>query len=67
MDQSAMIEHLWTIHGLEAKGLKVNRRMVMHLDCEDSFHSTYEITIKAEGGDIKMTNATANPRSNIRP
>lgn len=63
MEQGSMLAHLQTVHHLETKGLKCNKKMVMHLDCSDSFHSTYEVTVKTDSGELKLTNSTCNPRS----
>jgi hypothetical protein len=42
--------------------------MLMHLDGSDYFSSTYEVTIMPpDGKEIKMTNATMNPRKSNDP
>ncbi len=54
-------KHLKEVHGLtEFKG---KRQMLMHLDCEDSFHSTYEWEI----GSVKLTQSTTTPRAKDDP
>lgn len=53
-----MVEHCKAIHNIEVKGKKCKRSMVMHVDCADSFHSTYEIEVEG----LKLTHSTSNPR-----
>ncbi len=62
MTHVEMMEHLKTVHGLESKGLKCNKKMIFHLDCSDSYSSTYEVTVQSDKGAIKMTNSTVSPR-----
>jgi len=62
MDKGQMLEHLRIVHSLETKGLKCNRKMMLHLDCADSYSSQYEVTIKRDDGDVVLTNSTTNPR-----
>lgn len=63
MTHPEMLAHLKDSHALETKGLKCSKKMLMHLDCADSFSSSYEVTIKSDKGEIKMTNSTTTPRS----
>lgn len=52
----AFKEHLQTVHKLtEFKGKK---SLTMHLDCADSYHSTYEWEI----GELKFNQFTTDPR-----
>lgn len=61
MKHPQMIEHLQQVHKLEVKGLKIHKKMVMHIDSADSFSSTYEVTIPTHP-DIKLAHFTLNPR-----
>jgi hypothetical protein len=68
MTHSEMLEHLKNAHGLETKGLKCKKSMLMHLDGSDFYSSTWQVTIvPLSGSEIKMTNATCNPRSTSYP
>lgn len=52
----AFKSHLKDKHQIvEFKG---TRKMLMHLDCEDSYHSEFELEI----GGLKFRQATSNPR-----
>ncbi len=59
MSFDEMLVHAKDVHGLDLKGKKCRKKMIMHLDCADSYHSTYEI----ECDGLKMTYATSNPRN----
>lgn len=63
LTHTEMMEHLRTIHKIETKGLKAKRSMLQHIDCADSFHSTWEWTI----GDLRILNWTSNPRHKDDP
>lgn len=68
MSHQEMVEHLKAKHGLDTKGLKCKKSMIMHLDCEVSFHSTYEVSIDTPGNELlKLTNSTSNPRHKNDP
>lgn len=58
MSFEELLAHAKEVHGLYLKGKKCQKKMVLHLDCADSFHSTYEV--ECEG--LKLLNATSNPR-----
>lgn len=58
-----MLEHLKEKHGLEIKGLKCSKKMLMHMDGDTWFSSQYEVTVQAPDGEIKMTNSTVNLRA----
>lgn len=45
MTTEQMNTHLSEVHKLDPKHLDGNSKMIMHMDCEDSFLSTYEITL----------------------
>lgn len=45
MTTEQMNTHLSEVHQLDPKHLDGKQQMVMHLDLEDSFLSTYEITL----------------------
>lgn len=53
--------HLKSVHKLTE--LKGQRSMVMHLDCSDSYHSTYEWEISG----VKLAQYTCNPRAKNDP
>lgn len=61
MTHPEMISHLQTVHKLETKGLKIKKSLNMHLDCADSYHSTYDVTTQSEP-EIKLLHATSHPR-----
>lgn len=68
MDHPEMVLHLKEMHGVDAKGLKCKISMRMHLDGSDYFSSTYDVSIALpDNKEIKMTNATCNPRRNDDP
>lgn len=56
-----MMTHLKDAHGLDVKGLKCHKKMIMHLDSADSYISTYEVTIPSVPN-LVLTNATCSPR-----
>jgi hypothetical protein len=51
------LAHLETVHKV-ARPFKGKRSMTMHLDCADSYHSTYEWEIEGK----KYIQTTSNPR-----
>ena len=60
-DLASMKEHLQSVHKLtEFKG---SRSMVVHLDCADSYHSTFEWNISG----VKFYQHTCNPRHKNDP
>lgn len=59
MNFDEICAHCCEEHGLMIRGKNAKRSMVMHLDCEDSYHSTYEVEVEG----IKLTNSTTNPRN----
>lgn len=63
MTQAEAVNHLQVVHGVETKGLKVSKRMLMHMDGDTWFSSQYEVTIPCEVGEIKMTHSTMTPRA----
>ena len=50
-------DHLKTVHKIESG--KGSKKMTLHLDCEDSYHSTWEWRF----GDVIMQQYCANPRT----
>lgn len=67
MTHPEMIAHLKETHGLESKGLKCRRQMLMHVDGDTWFTSQYLVTIETPGGELKLTNSTMNPRESDDP
>lgn len=63
MTHEQMLAHLKTVHGLETKGLKCSRRMMMHMDGDTWFSSQYEVTVHADKGNILLVNSTMIPRA----
>jgi len=62
MSFSEVVEHAKSVHGLEIKGVKCRKEMTMHLDCSDSFHSTYRVTVGEGDTALVLINSTSNPR-----
>lgn len=58
MSQPEMMAHLRDVHGIQTEGLKANRSMMMHVDGDDWFSSTYEWTI----GELKVSQYTCKER-----
>lgn len=59
MTLDAMKEHFRAVHQIDVTKTKGTREMVMHLDGTDFYESNYVWTF----GDVKMVEATWNPRS----
>lgn len=62
MSHPEVMEHLKTVHKMEPP-LKGKKSMIMHLDCADSFSSTYEWDING----LKLHQYTINPRQKNDP
>lgn len=56
----AMKAHLKEVHGFDVSGVKVSKKMLMHMDGADWFSSQYEITIK---DDLKILQNSCNKRN----
>lgn len=63
MTHEQMLSHLAEAHGLETKGLKCSRKMMMHMDGATWFSSQYEVTIENEKDNVVLVNSTMNPRA----
>lgn len=57
----AFVAHIKEVHKLD--NTRGKRSLVMHLDCADSFHNTYEWEIAG----LKFHQSTSNPRQKNDP
>lgn len=59
-----MLKHLQKVHHLDPKTTKVRKQMVLHLDGEDYYSSTYDCTIALpDGKKLKLALYTCNKRT----
>lgn len=61
MTQPEMIAHLQSVHALDTKNLKCQKKMVMHMDGADWF--SYQWEVFPVGTEIKLINSTVSKRS----
>lgn len=59
MEPEKMFAHMKEVHGIDTKTTKGTRSMLMHLDGDTWFSSTYEWTV----GDLKFTQYSRYKRS----
>jgi hypothetical protein len=45
-ERPEMMKHLQETHGIDPKNAKAKRQMTLHLDCADTFTSSYEWTVE---------------------
>jgi len=63
MIQSRMLDHLKEKHGIETKGLRCHKRMLLHVDGDTWFSTKYEVTIPNGINDIRLINECVSQRN----
>ncbi len=54
--------HLRDIHNVDTNGLKCRKSMLMHLDGDTWFSWKYDVTVLADGQELKAINETRDLR-----
>ena len=63
LEHKEMLAHLETAHGVDTKGLKGKRSMIMHMDGDTWFKWQWAWEIESPTGIVKLTNETLSRRA----
>lgn len=67
LTKAEMAAHLKDSHGLDVKGLKCNKSMLMHMDGDTWHQSSYKITVQSGDKTIELRNEVLANRAKDDP